>query len=85
VKNLKERKEKKKSNKPVTYGFIGLIAIMSILIILFNLDLNEEPKFLVDVISDDPYNYLEKRTNLKDGSVNWHFNYTERMGSKSYP
>ena len=80
---MKERKEKKKSNKPVTYGFLGLIAVMSVLIILFNMDLNEEPKFIVDVISDDPFNYLEKRTNLSDGSVHWYFNYTERMGTRT--
>ncbi len=80
---MKERKEKKKSNKPVTYGLIGLIAVMSILVILFNSDLNDEPKFLVDVLSPDPENYLEKRTNLSDGSVHYHFNYTERMGSKN--
>jgi len=83
VNKLKERKEKKKSNKPVKYGFIGLIVVMSILIILFNSDLNDEPKFIVDIISADPENYLEKRTNLSDGSVHYYFNYTERMGTKN--
>lgn len=79
---LKERKEKKK-NKGITIGLVGLIIVMSSLILVFSLDITEEPKWIVDVISDDPYNYLEKRTNLNDGSVHYHFNYTERMATTS--
>ena len=80
---MKERKEKKKAKLGTTLGLIGLIAVMSSLIVVFSMDFNQEPNWLVDVISEDPYNYLEKRTNLNDGTVHYHFNYTERMGTSS--
>jgi len=80
---MKDRKEKKKSKKSVTIGLIGLIIVMSGLIIMFNSDLNDEPKFITEILNDDPKNFMSKSINLKDGSVHYSWNYTEYMGSKS--
>lgn len=80
---MKERKEKKKSNKNVTLGLIGLVVVLGTLIVLFNIELNEEPKFITEVLNDDPENFLSKSINLKDGSIHYNFNYTEHMGSRS--
>lgn len=75
--------EKSRSRKKINIALIGMMLVMGTLIVLFNIDMTEEPQYLVDIISGDPENYLEKRTNLKDGSVHYFFNKTDGFGSKS--
>jgi hypothetical protein len=82
---MTDQRKKKRPKRILWIGVIGFILVLGLLSISFLIEKESDP-IRVEIIDNDTKSgkVLYKITHLKDGRIDYVFNFSENMGTRSF-